>query len=125
MTPQEINIEIAKVCGWRNIHTRNCRFERSKTGQRLCGYHPNGGGTLLPNGETSNANTLPNYHGDLNAMHEAEQTLTDEQYSRYGWTLLGDGHIEAREFLSAPPGKRAEAFLRTLNLWKDTALPCN
>jgi len=54
---------------------------------------------------------------DLNAMHEVEKMLTDEQYSYYGWHLLGEGKIPCREVLSATALQRAEAFLKTLNLW--------
>ena len=56
---------------------------------------------------------------DLNAMHDAEKVLTDEQYhTGYKQTLASlvglSGHMRVP---SATAAQRAEAFLRTLNLW--------
>ena len=62
---------------------------------------------------------LPDYINDLNAMHEAEKVLMD--YCD-GWEdychkikrhfVTSDGAIRATA------AQRAEAFLKTLNLWK-------
>lgn len=71
---------------------------------------------------------VPDYLNDLNVMHEAEKVLTDEQWERYEpalWNIVAPGEIVrpsmpirfARAFLSATAAQRAEAFLRTLNLW--------
>lgn len=63
---------------------------------------------------------------DLNAMHEAEKTLTHEQRITY-WNLLWQslmvGEVLEHGFriLSATAAQRAEAFLKTLNLWQDDA----
>jgi len=56
---------------------------------------------------------------DLNAMHEAEKTLTEQQFSNYGWMILGGGNIECRDFLAATAAQRCEAFLKILNLWEE------
>lgn len=59
---------------------------------------------------------------DLNAMHEAEKTLTDAQYKEY-CALLDEAGYDDRGIgypnwsRSATAAQRAEAFGRTLGLW--------
>lgn len=72
---------------------------------------------------------LPAYFSDLNAVHDAEKVLTDEQHyhfrmnlvkvinpqaSSFTWTELDERHL-----ISSTAPQRAEAFLKTLNLWRD------
>ena len=67
------------------------------------------------------ADCLPDYLNDLNAMHEAEKILTDDQHITYRNILanvIGDVTFFCRKYTSATAAQRAEAFLRTLNLWK-------
>ena len=97
MNSKEQRIAIAKACGWKPSNP-NDEFN-----------------SVWMKGERKQF--LPEYLEDLNAMHDAEETLTEEQYSKYGWILLGDGEIECYEFLGAPAAQRAEAFLKSLNLW--------
>ncbi len=61
---------------------------------------------------------------DLNAMHQAEKVLTTEQWQIYNRHLQ---QVIARDKLPgsnynyhATATQRAESFLRTLDLWKDT-----
>lgn len=58
----------------------------------------------------------PDYLNDLNAMHEAEKLkiIGTEYESDYCMYLYENAH---QCFATAT--QRAEAFLRTLNLWKD------
>lgn len=79
---------------------------------------------------------LPDYLHDLNAMHEAEKTLSDSQYGSFSRNLeeiiaevcWGKGRdfcgMEFPEnmarFYSATAAQRAEAFLKTLGLWKSS-----
>lgn len=74
---------------------------------------------------------VPDYLDDLNAMHEAEKILTLEsgQYRDYQLhlrqVLIVSGRLvcsvaEEHRFLTANAAQRAEAFLRTLNLWDDS-----
>lgn len=90
MTPEQINIEIAKVCGWTEVvqaRLGHCR--------------------------------ISDYFNDLNAMHEAEKALTtNDQVNDYENHLrdLCGGY---RQSLHSTSQQRSEAFLRTLNLWKD------
>jgi hypothetical protein len=67
--------------------------------------------------------TVPDYLNDLNAMHEAERTCIigkEELEERY-WLALYDVCKTTRWPFDATAAQRAEAFLRTLNLWRDDA----
>ena len=62
---------------------------------------------------------LPDYLNSLDAMHEVEKVLNPDQESVY-WEHL----LQAHEYIQPWAGtssasQRAEAFLRTVNLWKD------
>lgn len=72
-----------------------------------CGWKPDkrGLGWLSPHGYYA---PEPDYLNDLNAMREAEKVLTDEQLEEY--------FTRIHKNFSA--SQRAEAFLRTFNLWK-------
>ena len=66
----------------------------------------------------------PNYPSDLNAMHEAEKTLTGQQTVEYVLALrliieTADDLRTVHWFavVRATAAQRAEAFLRTLGLW--------
>lgn len=70
---------------------------------------------------------LPDYLNDLNAMHDAEETIVDPNakldYVRrlMGIVDAGKNYFPAiTDFstVSAKAAHRAEAFLRHLNLWK-------
>ncbi len=60
----------------------------------------------------------PDYCTDLNAMHEAERTLSTA--NMYVMEVQIKTVLKAREFyFHATARQRAEAFLRTLNKWED------
>jgi hypothetical protein len=108
MTPQEINRRIAIACGWKllfNSFPPNSRLWEHPSGKRA--YEPD---------------DLPNYHGDLNAMHEAEKVLTHGQASYYLSELIGiNTKDESTHHGSyhATAAQRAEAFLRTIGQWEE------
>lgn len=61
---------------------------------------------------------------DLNAMHEAENKITDfSHYARWlKWIALGLGQIPPRakwKVVHCTAAQRAEAFLRTIGKWQD------
>ena len=63
----------------------------------------------------------PDYLADLNAMHEAEKQLNPIQAAEYARILTSIAwQSEQPVFapMTATAAQRAEAFLRTLNLWK-------
>lgn len=58
-----------------------------------------------------------NYCTDLNAMHEAENTLAGQQFPAYTFVL---NDIEGSLWgIRATARQRAEAFLRTLGKWEE------
>jgi hypothetical protein len=90
MTNEEINIAIANACGQGHHHLRN----------------------------------LPDYLNDLNAMNEAEKVLNKPErmqkhaFNNYAYLLIGMCKHQCNA-IHATAAQRAEAFLRTLNLWKE------
>jgi hypothetical protein len=120
MSPEKQRIAIAEACGF------------NRAGNYWCA--PTGRNQDL----ARDGNGLPDYLNDLNAMHEAEDGLSEEQAekwlhemlnivwrpeiksiapSRGGW--LGLTAYELPMLLKATAAQRAEAFLRTLNLWTE------
>lgn len=110
MTPEQQRIAIAEACG--------------------IVKQPNSwSGVIAATGEFV---ALPDYLNDLNAMHEAVMSLTYGQRMSYQENLAsvvdaGDAHTywwEADHYrdkvLNATAPQRAEAFLRTLNLWTES-----
>lgn len=70
---------------------------------------------------------IPDYLYDLNAMHEAENALlgseeTWETYTEHLMTITVKkmGYAAADWVYRASAAIRAEAFLKTLNLWDDS-----
>jgi hypothetical protein len=99
MTDEQINAAIAEPCGWRAV----CVNGDS-------GFYKgfDNGAELRPD--------LPDYTSDLNAMHEAEATLTEDQL----WRMARE--IERNDeqwYFRATARQRAEAFLRTLGIWEE------
>ncbi len=125
MTNQEINIAIAEACGWKWTGSpeqvaATASFTRPEAW------------VVRPDGELDFRHNIPSYTTDLNAMHEAEKALTDDQWAQYQiklgvilhlnsecppyWDLQMD---ESRAFMHSRAEQRAEAFLRAINKWKE------
>lgn len=93
MTNDQINRAIAEACGWEEgveRYVQNLPLMKSP----------------------------PDYCADLNEMHEAEKTLTDDQREVFYPRNLGAWQ---RPFnvIYATARQRAEAFLRTLGKWEE------
>ena len=104
MSDQEINIAIAEACGW--------KFDDSMEMW------------LSPNDIHFFPWQLPDYCNDLNAMHEAEGTLTKQQQEEYDYQLseiTAPITGERWSLLHANARQRAEAFLRTIGKWEEDA----
>jgi hypothetical protein len=103
MTNGQINIAIAEACG--------IDLEKYRTYE----------GDI-------NVSALKKYCNDLNAMHEAEKTLTDEQHRQYRsevwYSVCNDissyecVKAAERPHFSATARQRAEAFLKTIGKWE-------
>jgi len=97
MTDEQINAAIAKVCG----------RKRNTNG----GWYPDNGFNVGTQG-------IPNYCTDLNAMHEAERTLSTA--NMYVMEVQLKRVLSAREFyFHATASQRAEALLRALGKWEE------
>jgi hypothetical protein len=121
MKPKEQRIAIAEACGWEWIQT-NYEAESG-----LIGTDSPHSGNIPYQGRNYPSNkhlpmygkAIPDYLNDLNAMHEAEKTLNDDELFKMSRflqhitrsTLIGVAVMTA----SAP--KRAEAFLKTIDKW--------
>ena len=97
MTNEQINAAVAKACGW-----------RKEDGVYV--WHGNG--------IDRTCCELWDWCNDLNAMHEAEKVLSSTQQDEY-WDRLTD---EGVDHLFATARQRAEAFLRTLELWEEAVV---
>jgi hypothetical protein len=112
MNEHEQRIAIAEVCRWTDISVWGAGG--------INGKHPT----------EPWVEVIPDYLNDLNAMHEAEKMLWGMDWSnRYAFndnlanTLKGRtvnrNEWDAETLLDATAAQRAEAFLRTLDLWPD------
>jgi hypothetical protein len=94
-------IKIAEALGWNRQSSDSFVFESALDGRQ------------------EHLDDLPDYLNDLNAMHEAEKTLVDSD----NWDLCA--YITQLYKITngwstiATAAQRAEAFLRTLNLWEE------
>jgi hypothetical protein len=112
MKPEEQRIAIAEACGWKQHPQEPCVMLHKEHSWRL----------ILD---------LPDYLNDLNAMHEAEETLRKNQFhfvDYYGTLFMVvscletyEGNIGYFEFelVTATASQRAEAFLKTIGKWKE------
>ncbi len=103
MTSQEINIAIAEHIGWTGPYQKCFVVSDNGTFPVFCGTNPEG-----------EIQRFPNFWGSLNAMHEAECFLEDEEWSMYDRYLV-EG--QTKYTWHATSEHRAEAFLRTVGKW--------
>jgi hypothetical protein len=115
MNKDEMRIKIAESCGWTEIEPCTCSDGVSRAYQPTAGAHKK---------------HLPDYLNDLNAMHEAEQTLWQKDWtSRHDFIdhlarIINPVHGYWQQsgiyLLDATAAQRAEAFLRTIKKWEET-----
>lgn len=116
MTEQEQQIAIAEACGWKECNQNKGRW--------------------YPQSSLDFRRELPDYLHDLNAMHEAEELVIEsydmERYvvairdiCRRDWIGKEKNISEFNEYqwiysdCHSTASQRAEAFLRTVEKWKD------
>lgn len=112
MKPEQQRIAIAEACGW-----KQCQWNGA--------YNTYKG---VPPVRPSVFQDIPDYLNDLNAMHEAEKVIAGSfQWNKYTEVLANichwnkkshDTRTMANIVCSATASQRAEAFLKTLGLWK-------
>jgi hypothetical protein len=121
-------IAIAEYCGWKEIGKSGV-YQNTIKGINGC----------VPGGEVhrkriqmnlpgANSFLVPNYLNDLNAMHEAEETLQSHHlcYEYYNklYNILGNtvGNRSDKPHhwtWHAAASQRAEAFLKTIGKWEE------
>lgn len=111
MTDEQINIAIAKACGWK--HTNECPIN----GKQSVWFW------LDPNGTKRyydlDVPWLPDFCNDLNAMHEAEKALKLGLRNTYDAEL---DLVSKRDYCfiwETTARQRAEAFLRVKGKWQE------
>lgn len=109
MSPEKKRIAIAEACGW------NLRCTLAPMSPEGC--------VGLP---------VPDYLNDLNAMHEAEKILTNNQRRFYASVLIQvhplkydpregeDQNMKLFLIVSMTAAQRAEAFLKTIGKWEES-----
>ena len=121
MNPEQQRIAIAEACGWKpdddgaGLNT----WEASWIGNKLYGLRP----AFRPDKTISNYTVdcvVPDYLADLNAMHEAEKTLTDKAHEEFRLNLYDVIGDDSRLIVSSTAAQRAEAFLRTIGKWEES-----
>ena len=115
MTDHKINVAIAEACGWTEFHTEDFTEMGVPCFVQMA----------LPPGfiHIENSMPLPNYCNDLNAMHEAEKVLTDDQCVFFRTHLRErlEDYPASLYVWHANARQRAEAFLRTVGKWEEVA----
>lgn len=133
MTPEQINVAIAKACGWTAI--KNCNTSVGG----YCARSPDGYiqyDILSGSEDTAILLNCPNYFSSLDAMHEAEKTLSHRITERGGVSqrdsyvmILGavmnpkdrDGErspMSGYQLAHAKAPQKAEAYLKTIDKWE-------
>lgn len=124
MTPNAQRIAIAEACGWKQQQaTQESPVE--KGGMRLPNHfarEPIIAWTHIQ--EPGVYAILPNYLHDLNAMHEAEESLSSFNVDKF---LVNLAAVVTTKYCildwalsHATATQRAEAFLRTVGKWDDS-----
>lgn len=113
MSPEQQRIAIARACGITKCVEVTEAWKPAPYNVRLDGFR---------DGERVR---VPDYLNDLNAMHEAEKVLSENPiymqqhaFNNYAYALI-DACKHQCNAVSATATQRAEAFLRTLNLWAE------
>jgi hypothetical protein len=129
VSPEAQRIAIAEVCGWKEVAQPEDKFGKFFTRLVDGNGRTHGSRTTGEDMKSLWLYCIPNYLTDLNAMHEAEKTLTARQRTLFEVEVLKT--VTGREtfvydkgdliaVITATAAQRAEAFLRTLSLWTPT-----
>lgn len=125
MKPEAQRIAIAEACGWK------IKFEVGFNKPHV--VKPDGEEIFYPNSYNESYSNvwqalyfkqIPDYITDLNAIHEAEKVLTEDQQDAYLDALYEVCNPDSMyrddwRMCNATAAQRAEAFLRTVGKWKE------
>lgn len=121
MNAEEMRIEIAKACGW------DIDWPTEWKDRRIT--RPDGTSFRPSDPRFGKFCYIPDYLNDLNAMHSAEQILFDNKSLMPWWNYcdalsnIVPGVLGDQSHVHATASQRAEAFLKTLGLWKEEEPP--
>jgi hypothetical protein len=105
MKPEQQRIAIAEACGWTRQSDDSIWFDDPTNSFRSFQAHEQ---------------DVPDYLADLNAMHEAEKVLTEDQAEKFrAWLLKLNGYNHDRVVSCTAP-QRAVAFLKTIGKWEES-----
>jgi hypothetical protein len=120
MNTQEINIAIAESMGWKYIEDM-LPIPHGLSPVNVEQGLPDNFDYKWP---------IPSYTTDLNAMHEAWATLSHDDKMTFAFNLCIVMHgsydasnldwCRASDLIGATAAQRAEAYLKTLNLWTNS-----
>lgn len=105
MTEQQQRIIIAKACGWRFSPYAAPEMEEVA----ILSW-------IRPNGADWEPECLPDYHNDLNAMHEAEKELIKRNlwHGMDGYVNILCGIVDNGDTTHATAANKADAFVKTI-----------
>jgi len=112
MKPELQRIKIAEACGWK----------------KLKGFSDSGWPLLLTPPKNPNTEgyleAIPDYLNSLDAMHEVVMVKAGDRhfvqkYCKQLRKVVGSAEWASFAVENATASQRAEAFLRTLNLWQE------
>ena len=113
MKPELQNAAIAEACGWTSLRKEPFADELLCRWNELMGTDRNG----------KHDQHVPNYTGDLNAMHEAEvyAIANIHEFDSFYWIKLAEvtkcSRLDGKQIGHATAAQRSEAFLRTIGKW--------
>lgn len=119
MKPEEQQISIAEFCGYRFIP-----MGKGPTGFYYLNCTSEEDVDLAIKGKLNGAThsyNLPDYLNDLNAIHEAEMKLTDDQYTAFQCALKRIRNVQCEpccRCVSSPAVERCRAVLVAIGKWK-------
>jgi len=133
MTPEAQREAIARACGWRS--TIESWYSPEGSAHARSVYRRNADELI------DDSHILPDYLTDLNAMRDAENTLTSGQRRYYAECLiqvhplrydptirvkdenLNDNYMKLFLIANMSAAQRAEAFIKAKGLWVDERKP--
>jgi len=116
VSPEAQQIAIAEACGWEYLPGEEPTYGGNY--KVALWFRKNPIARVRTRWQEKSRIGLPDYLSDLNAMHEAEKVLGGFNDPRWGTYCSYLDDLPSR--IAATAAQRAEAFLRTLNLWDDS-----
>lgn len=116
MKPEQQRIAIAKAIGWSQPEPGYWKDPDGHEWQVMHGYQTYKDGSDI----------LPDFLHDLNAMHDVEEWMSFGSnplplYAEHIRRLVGNPTGWSYKMMMATASQRAEAFLKSYNLWEEVS----